>query len=93
MNSGIHDAHALAAALAASFLGAVRDPLERYARQRRDVAINDVQVRSSANYHWHRERDPDRRARIWRNLQGISKDRERMREFLLQSSMIASIRH
>ena len=93
MNSGIHDAHALAAALAASFRGAVGDPLDRYARQRREVAINDVQVRSSANYRWHRERDPDRRARIWRNLRNISKDRERMREFLLQSSMIASIRH
>jgi hypothetical protein len=37
-----------------------------------------------------RETDPSGREAIWRELQVLVEDRERMREFLLDSSMIRS---
>ena len=50
----------------------------------------DVQTRSDVNYHRHRESDPDRRRMIWAELKAIEADPKRMRDFLLESSMIAS---
>jgi 3-(3-hydroxy-phenyl)propionate hydroxylase len=91
MNSGIHDAHALAEALVSVYQGESGALLDRYARQRRRVAIEDVQTRSDVNYHRHRERDPDKRRAIWAEFKRTVADRQRMREFLLESSMIASL--
>ena len=91
MNSGIHDAHALAEALVQVYRGESDAPLDRYARQRRRIAIEDVQIRSDLNYHRHRERDPQKRRVIWDEFKKTVADRARMREFLLESSMIASL--
>ncbi len=92
MNSGIHDAHALAWALARVYAGESDTLLDRYARQRRAVAVHDVQTRSDVNYHRHRETDPDKRRAIWRELKRTAADLEAMRAFLLESSMLASLR-
>ena len=90
MNSGIHDAYALAFALAEVYGGAPQGLLDDWARRRREVAVADVQARSDVNYHRHRDSDPDRRRTIWAELKAIEADRQRMRDFLLESSMIAS---
>ena len=92
MNSGIHDAHALADALASVYGGESDQVLDRYAARRRQVAVEDVQARSDTNYHRHREADPEKRRAIWTELKAIEADRRRMRDFLLESSMIASLR-
>ncbi len=91
MNSGIHDAYALAAALADGYPQPADSALDRYARQRRLVAVEDVQARSDVNYHRHRESDPEKRRVIWKELKAIEADPKRMRDFLLESSMIASL--
>jgi 3-(3-hydroxy-phenyl)propionate hydroxylase len=91
MNSGIHDAYALATALVGVYRGESEALLERYARQRRQVAIDDVQTRSDLNYHRHRERDPEKRRTIWAEFKRTAQDRDLMRAFLLESSMIASL--
>jgi 3-(3-hydroxy-phenyl)propionate hydroxylase len=90
MNSGIHDAYCLAEHLLAVLDGADETLLDRYSRRRRTVALEEVQPLAARNYHWHRETDPSRREAIWRELQVLVEDRERMREFLLDSSMIRS---
>ncbi len=91
MNSGIHDAYALAAALADGYPRPADSALDRYARQRRLVAVEEVQARSDVNYRRHRESDPEKRRAIWRELKAIEADPKRMREFLLESAMIASL--
>jgi 3-(3-hydroxy-phenyl)propionate hydroxylase len=90
MNAGIHDAYCLAEHLLPVLAGADAALLDRYSRRRRTVALEEVQPLSARNYHWHRETDPSRREATWRELQVIVEDRQRMREFLLDSSMIRS---
>lgn len=91
MNSGIHDAHALAEALAAVMKGGDDALLDRYARQRRTIAIEDVQAQSDTNYRRHREKDPVKRQEIWAELKRTAEDPELHRAFLLRTSMIASV--
>lgn len=93
MNSGIHDAHSLAAALVEALrgTGAGEAALDRYAEVRRQVALDDVQAQSDRNYRRHRETDPERREVIWAELKQITSDRARMRDYLLESSMIALV--
>jgi 2-polyprenyl-6-methoxyphenol hydroxylase-like FAD-dependent oxidoreductase len=90
MNSGIHDAHCLAQHLLPVLQGADEALLDRYSRRRRTVALEEVQRLSERNYRWHGETDPSRRDGIWRELQEIVQDRQRTRDFLLESSMIRS---
>jgi 3-(3-hydroxy-phenyl)propionate hydroxylase len=90
MNSGIHDAYCLAEHLLPVLGGADPALLDRYSRRRRTIALEEVQPLSERNYHWQRETDPSRREAIWRELQVIVEDRERMRDFLLDSSMLRS---
>jgi 3-(3-hydroxy-phenyl)propionate hydroxylase len=90
MNSGIHDAYCLSEHLLPVLGGADEVLLDRYSRRRRTIALEEVQPLSARNYHWQRETDRSRREAIWRELQDIVDDRERMRDFLLDSSMIRS---
>jgi 2-polyprenyl-6-methoxyphenol hydroxylase-like FAD-dependent oxidoreductase len=92
MNSGIHDARALADSLARVCAGEADDALDAYARVRRTIAVEDVQSQSDASYRRHRETDPARREQIWAELKATSADPAAMREFLLRSSMIAQVR-
>ena len=80
-----------AEALVGVYRGGSDALLDRYARQRRRIAVEDVQTKSDLNYHRHRERDPEKRRAIWAEFKNTVADRARMREFLLESSMIASL--
>jgi 3-(3-hydroxy-phenyl)propionate hydroxylase len=90
MNGGLHDAQCLAEHLLPVLDGEDDTLLDRYSRKRRTIALEEVQRLSARNYRRHRETDPQRRARIWRKLQKTVSDRESMRDFLLDSSMIRS---
>jgi 3-(3-hydroxy-phenyl)propionate hydroxylase len=90
MNSGLHDAACLAEHLVPVLEGAGERLLNRYDRRRRTIALEEVQRLSASNYKRHRETDPDKRKLIWREFKEITHDREKMREFLLNSSMIRS---
>jgi len=90
MNSGMHDAQCLVEHLVPVLQGNHDSLLDRYSRRRRTIALNEVQRLSARNYRWHRETHPEKRAEIWQELQVIVKDRDKTREFLLESSMIRS---
>ena len=92
MNSGMHDAHCLVEHLVPVLEGADSGLLDRYSRRRRTIALEEVQRLSAQNYRWHRETDPAKRAEIWQRLQDIVNEPVRMRDFLLNSSMIRSRR-
>jgi 3-(3-hydroxy-phenyl)propionate hydroxylase len=91
MNSGVHDAACLVEHLLPVLAGkAGDDQLDRYDRRRRTIALEEVQRLSARNYRWQRETDPERRDAIWAELAATASDRERLRDFLLDSSMIRS---
>lgn len=90
MNSGLHDAHCLIEHLVPVLEGENDKLLDRYSRRRRAIAIDEVQRLSARNYRRHRETDPEKRQEIWKELQETVNDRERMRAFLLDASMIHS---
>ena len=90
MNSGIHDAYCLAEHLVAVWQGADASLLDRYDRRRRTIARDEVQRLSAKNYARHRETREAERAKIWTELQAITADPVRQRDYLLDSSMIRS---
>ena len=92
MNSGIHDARSLADMLARVIGGDPPALLDRYARQRRAIALDDVQAQSDANYRRHRETDGARREAHWAELTATVADPARYRTTMLNASMIASVR-
>lgn len=98
MNSGIHDAVALAAALGPVVLGggtggAAGDAaVETYARRRRQVAIEYVGADTSRNWSALREADPGARERQHREWREMAADRDRLRAYLLRASMLESVR-
>lgn len=91
MNGGIHDANCLVEHLIPVLQGEDDKLLDRYSRRRRSIALEEVQRLSARNYRRHRETEPQKRAQIWQKLQDTVNDREEMREFLLDSSMIRSL--
>lgn len=91
MNSGVHDAHELAVQLAAVLAGGGADRLDLYDRRRRTIAVEDVQAQSDRNYRRHREKDPEKRAEIWKEFVRLTSDRDAMRDYLYRSSMLASL--
>jgi 2-polyprenyl-6-methoxyphenol hydroxylase-like FAD-dependent oxidoreductase len=92
MNGGIHDALNLTEKLAEVLGGADAALLDRYERQRRPIAIEYVQQATVRNREVLNERDPAVRRRALDELRGIAEDPVKAREFLLRSSMIASLR-
>jgi len=90
MNGGMHDAHCLVEHLVPVLRGADDSLLDRYSRRRRTIALEEVQRLSARNYRWMREANPDKREQIWQELQDIVNDRGKIRDFLLNSSMIRS---
>ncbi len=90
MNSGLHDAHCLAAHLLPVLSGEDDGLLDRYDRRRRTIARDEVQRLSAQNYRRHRETDPEKRQEIWQSLIEIAGDSTRSREFLLDAAMIRS---
>jgi 3-(3-hydroxy-phenyl)propionate hydroxylase len=94
MNSGIHDAVLMVAALYAVIAGYPGAPecLDRVTASRRDCALTYVGVQTHRNWERLRVRDPARRSALAEELRATAADPVRARQALLRSSMIASLR-
>ncbi|MDX3905957.1 MAG: FAD-dependent monooxygenase [Pigmentiphaga sp.] len=93
LNGGLHDAINLAGKLGAVWHGRADDTLlDRYVRQRRNTNIDFVQATSIRNKRLLEERDPGVRRERFDELRRQASDRNSAIPFLLQSSMIMSLR-
>lgn len=93
LNGGLQDAGNLGEKLAHVILGGAPDALlDLYDLQRRTIACEFVQQQSIANKKRLEERDPERRRRNLDELRAIAADRDRARQFLRGTAMIASQR-
>ncbi len=93
LNGGLQDAFELSHALIDILHNGV--PLERldlYDRRRRPVARDQIIAQADRNRARMREKDPTRRIEMLRELQAITGDRARLRDYLLKSSMIDGLR-
>ena len=91
MNSGLHDAVAFAQALA-DLLEGGEDRLDEVAARRRWVATDYVKAQTHGNWEQIRERDPVARAALHETLRARAASPEAMRDYLLTTSMIDSLR-
>jgi 3-(3-hydroxy-phenyl)propionate hydroxylase len=93
LNGGIQDAANLCEKLGLVLLeGASNRLLDLYSLQRRTVAVEFVQEQSIANKKRLEASDPEVRRRNFDELRMMAADRERARQFLLRTAMIASQR-
>lgn len=92
MNGGIQDAFNLADKLKAIFAGSDDRLLDRYDRQRRTVAVEAVQQQTHRNQQVISERDPEVRKKALDAMRKTAADKASAREYMLRSSMIASLR-
>jgi 3-(3-hydroxy-phenyl)propionate hydroxylase len=93
MNGGIHDAFNLAEKLAAVICKSVDEiELDRYERQRRPVALEYVNRITIANKRNLEARDHGEHARWKAQMARTAADPRLAREYMLQTSMIASLR-
>lgn len=93
LNSGIHDAISLGQTLARVVKGEEGDDaLDRYNRQRQQANVTYVQEMSVRNKKNLEEKDPALRAQRMQELRTVCADPIKAREYLLNSSMINSIR-
>ena len=93
MNSGVHDAMNLAEKLGQIWRGETDDSiLDRYTRQRRYVALEDVRAQTIRNTKLLNEKDPEMRRRSLDDMRALADDPARKRQFLMGSSMLAGLR-
>jgi 3-(3-hydroxy-phenyl)propionate hydroxylase len=92
MNGGIQDAFNLADKFKQIWLGADDRLLDRYDRQRRTVAVDAVQQQTHRNQQIISERDPETRKKSLDAMRKVAADKTSAREYMLRSSMIASMR-
>jgi len=92
MNGGIHDAFNLADKLRRIYAGEGAELLQLYERQRRPIAIKHVLEQSGRNRARMQERDTDKRRRSLLELQRKASDKALAAEYLLETSMISSLR-
>ena len=93
MNGGIHDAFNLVEKLLAVLQnGADERILDRYERQRRPIAEEEIIQQSHRNRTRMQERDPQRRREMLADLQRTIADPPKLKAFLLKSSMIEGLR-
>jgi 3-(3-hydroxy-phenyl)propionate hydroxylase len=92
MNGGIQDAFNLADKFKDIWSGADDCLLDRYDRQRRTVAVEAVQQQTHRNAQIISERDPRTRRKSLDAMRRTAADEKAAREYLLNSSMIASLR-
>jgi 3-(3-hydroxy-phenyl)propionate hydroxylase len=93
MNSGVHDAMNLAEKLGRICRGeADADLLDRYTRQRRHVALEDVRQQTIRNTKFLNEKDPAARRASQDAMRAAAEDPEKHRAFLMGSSMLAGLR-
>ena len=93
MNSGIHDAVNLGGKLSRVLSGeAGEDLLDRYVRQRRHAAVVHVQAMTIRNKKLMAEAKSEARTARHDELRRTAEDPKLMREFMLKSSLIQSVR-
>jgi 3-(3-hydroxy-phenyl)propionate hydroxylase len=93
MNSGIHDAINLADKLIAIARGEADEAvLDRYARQRRHVAVAHTQAQTMRNKKLLAEHDPAVRQRNHDELRRTSDDPVLARKFLLRTALFDSLK-
>ena len=92
MNGGIQDAFNLADKFKQIWAGADDRLLDRYDRQRRTVAVEAVQQQTHRNQQIISERDPETRKKSLDAMRRTGMDKKAAREYMLRSSMIASMR-
>lgn len=93
MNSGIHDAVNLGDKLSGVLDGAAEETLlDRYVRQRRHAAVVHVQAMTIRNKKLMAEAKSDARSARHDELRRTAADPKLMREFLLKSSLVQSVR-
>jgi 3-(3-hydroxy-phenyl)propionate hydroxylase len=91
MNCGIHDAVELASVLAEAGPSAADAVLDRYNARRRPLNIEFIQQQTIANKKRLEEKDPAQRQARAADLAATAADPERHRQFLLRSSLLASV--
>jgi 3-(3-hydroxy-phenyl)propionate hydroxylase len=93
MNSGIHDAFNLADKLIAVLRGeADESVLDRYERQRRQIAIQHTQAQTIRNKRLLQEKDPAIRQRNHDELRRSASNPPLARAFILRASLLSSLR-
>jgi 3-(3-hydroxy-phenyl)propionate hydroxylase len=93
LNSGVHDAFNLADKLARILQGAADESeLDRYDRQRRQIAVKHTQAQTMRNKRLLEERDPAIRKRNHEELRRAADDPALARKFLLRTSLFDSLR-
>ena len=92
LNCGIHDGIELAQRLERYRAGAGDDELDLYDRRRRPINVEFVQAQTVINKKRLEEKDPAQRAASFAQLRATAADPTRHREFLLRTSLIASVR-
>jgi 3-(3-hydroxy-phenyl)propionate hydroxylase len=93
LNGGIHDALSLTARLARVWHGhAPESELDRYEATRRPEAIDAIHAITARNKRLMEERDPAVRERNLREMANLAADPRRAYEYLLEASMITSLR-
>ncbi len=88
LNGGIHDAFNLSQKLTEVVRGAPLKLLERYSRQRRQVALDVVQQTTLRNRAILNARDPEARHAYYDDLWQTAADPERHRNYVMRTSMI-----
>lgn len=93
LNSGVHDAFNLADKLARVLRGEANEAeLDRYDRQRRQIAVKHTQAQTMRNKRLLEERDPSVRKRNHDELRRSADDPVLARKFLLRASLLESLR-
>ena len=93
MNGGIHDGYNLAERLARVCNGEAPDSeLDGYERQRRPIALEYANAHSTRNKQNLEARDPERQQEFRRRMRETATDPKKAYDYLLQVSMIASLR-
>jgi 2-polyprenyl-6-methoxyphenol hydroxylase-like FAD-dependent oxidoreductase len=93
MNGGIHDGFNLSEKIIAVLRdGAGERILDRYGRQRRPIAEEEIIEQAHRNRTRMQERDPQRRRQMLEVLQQMTADPVKLKTYLLKSSMIEGLR-
>jgi 2-polyprenyl-6-methoxyphenol hydroxylase-like FAD-dependent oxidoreductase len=93
MNGGIHDAFSMCEKLTAVLRGEAPDSLlDRYERQRRPIAAEEIIEQADRNRTRMQERDPVRRREMLEELQRVTEDPVKLKAYLMKSSMIEGLR-
>lgn len=93
LNGGIHDAMELVDTLHQVITGQAGDALlDRYTRRRRTLNVEFVQEQTINNKKRLEERDPKARQARFDELRATAEDPYKHKEFLLRTSLIASVR-